>query len=180
MARRPTYTDRLEAAKRESTLQLLFKAARLADEEALRRISLVPGRPALRRSHTALLPHIDLEGTRVTELAERLGVSKQAVSQLLDDLESCGVVARTVDPADARAKRVVFTALGKKGLLEGLAVLGALEADLTRALGPKVMTGLRDGVLAVIDELSGPSVSQRTGTPAGAGAGKKRDRSDRG
>ncbi len=175
MARRPTYADRLEAAKRESTLQLLFKAARLADEEALRRISLVPGRPALRRSHTALLPHIDLGGTRVTDLAERLGVTKQAVSQLLDDLEACGVVARTTDPVDARAKRVVFTETGKKGLLEGLEVLRALEADLTRALGPTTMAGLREGALGVVDELS--RVPPATPNPAKEVAGKKRDRS---
>ena len=54
----------LTDAKAASTLQLLFKAARLVDEEALRRIAAIPGRPSLRRSHTALLPHIDLDGTR--------------------------------------------------------------------------------------------------------------------
>src|SRR5690348_16870172 len=81
----------LERRKHESTLQLLFKAARLLDEAALARVAEQRGGLRLRRSHTALFPHIDLAGTRITDLAERLGVSKQAVSQLVDDLEELGV-----------------------------------------------------------------------------------------
>ena len=50
------------------------------------------GVATIRPSHTALLPHIDLEGTRLTVLAERLGVSKQATSQLVGDMEEMGMV----------------------------------------------------------------------------------------
>src|SRR4051812_49203336 len=116
------YLRNLEAAKQASTLQLLFKAARLVDEESVRRVAAVEGAPRLRRSHTALLPHIDVEGTRISELARRLGVSKQAVSELIDDLEAAGVVKRSTDPDDARARRVAFTPRGRQGLLDGLAV----------------------------------------------------------
>src|SRR4051812_48836474 len=98
------YRARLDHAKNRSTLQLLFKAARLIDEEALRRVAERPGRPRLRRSHTNLFPHLDLEGTRVTDLAERLGVTKQAVSQLVDDLEAMDILERVVDPDDARGR----------------------------------------------------------------------------
>jgi len=154
MARsKKTYKEALEEQKHGSTLQLLFKAARLLDEEALLRVAKLPDRPRLRRSHTALFPHIDLDGTRVTDLAERVGVSKQAISQLLDDLEALGVVAREPDPADARSRRVVFTERGKKGLLEGLATLAKLEADLVRAVGEGPMRGLREGIVAVVAAL---------------------------
>src|SRR5215471_3209929 len=97
------FQQNLDAAKQASTLQLLFKASRLIDEEAVRRVAAIEGAPRLRRSHTALLPHIDLGGTRVSDLAHRLGVSKQAVSELIDDLEAAGVVERLPDPDDARA-----------------------------------------------------------------------------
>jgi DNA-binding MarR family transcriptional regulator len=140
----------LARAKEASTLELLFRTARLVDEEALRRVAALPGRPRLRRSHTALLPHIDLEGTRLGDLAERLGVSKQAVSQLVDDLEAVEMVARVPDPDDARAKRVVFTDAGRAGLLDGLAVLRALEGELAGVVGERELRRLRATLAAIL------------------------------
>jgi DNA-binding MarR family transcriptional regulator len=151
-----SFRARLEAGKGESTLQLLFKAARLLDELALERVSQRKGRPRLRRSHTSLLPHIDLEGTRITDLAERLGVTKQAASQLVDDLEAIGVLAREPDPDDARARRVVFTRLGREGLLEGLALLRDMESELARSIGDDSMAGLRRALVAILATLQPP------------------------
>ena len=151
-----SYRVRLDHAKNASTLQLLFKAARLIDEEALRRVGERPGRPRLRRSHTTLFPHIDLEGTRVTDLAERVGVTKQAVSQLVDDLEAMAVLERVVDPDDARARRVCFTSLGRAGLLDGLAVLGALEDEYAAKVGSGRMKQLRRTLVSLIDQIEGP------------------------
>lgn len=159
-SKKKTFEAALEEKKLESTLQLLFKAARLLDEEALARVARLPDHPKLRRAHTALLPHIDLDGTRVTDLAERVGVTKQAISQLLDDLEALGVVERRPDPADARSRRVLFTERGRKGLLEGLAVLRALEADLARAVGAEAMRGLREGTLAVLGALAAGELAE--------------------
>jgi DNA-binding MarR family transcriptional regulator len=153
-AREVAYRARLEAAKRESTLQLLFKAARLLDERALERVARQPGRPRLRRAHTSLLPHVDLEGTRITDLAERLGISKQAVSQLVDDLEGMGVMARVPDPEDARARRVVFTELGREALLDGLTVLRSMEQELTQAVGSRNIVQLRRALLAILGHLT--------------------------
>lgn len=167
-SKRPTYEATLETKKRGSTLQLLFKAARLLDEEALARVAALPERPRFRRAHTALLPHIDLTGTRVTVLAERVGVTKQAVSQLLDDLEAYGVIAREADPADARSRLVVFTDNGKKSLLEGLAVLQKLEADLEDAIGSSTMKGLREGVLAVLSAVDAGALPLRREAPVAA------------
>lgn len=145
------YLRKLEAAKQASTLQLLFKAARLVDEEAVRRVAAIEGAPRLRRSHTALLPHIDLEGTRVSELAHRLGVSKQAVSELIDDLEAAGVVKRSTDPEDARARRVAFTPEGRQGLLDGLAVLHRFEQELSRAVGARTMQNLHTALERLLE-----------------------------
>jgi DNA-binding MarR family transcriptional regulator len=147
------YVTRLERAKRQSTLQILFKVARLVDEAAIARVAAKHRYPKLRRSHTSLLPHIALEGTRITDLAQSLGITKQAVSQLVDDLEQLGVLARTTDPDDARARRVVFTERGRQGLLEGLQVLQDLEAELGRHIGKGRMEGLREALLALLERL---------------------------
>jgi DNA-binding MarR family transcriptional regulator len=149
------YRSNLEALKSASTLQLLFKAARLLDEEALRRVAAREGVPQLRRSHTALLPHIDLDGTRISELAERLGVSKQAVSELVDELEAAGVVKKSPDPNDARAKRVNFTPRGLQGLVSGLNLLRDFERELAQTVGAKNMQNLRATLLRVLAHLEG-------------------------
>lgn len=148
-----SYRTELEAKKRESTLQVLFKVARLLDERALERVSARHGGPPLRRSHTSLLPHIALEGTRLTDLAERLGVTKQAVSQLVDDLVARGVLERLPDPDDARARRVVFTERGRQSLCEGLAELSALEEEVESWIGKKPMHALRYALLTIHDRL---------------------------
>ncbi|MFZ5890434.1 MAG: MarR family winged helix-turn-helix transcriptional regulator [Myxococcota bacterium] len=147
------YRQALEQSKRQSTLQVLFKVARLLDELAVARLAERHAAPGLRRSHTSLLPHIDLNGTRITDLADRLGISKQAVSQLVDDLEKLGVLARLPDPDDARARRVTFTELGRKGLLEGLEVLRTLEQELALQVGRERMQGLREALLSIHDYL---------------------------
>jgi len=144
----PAFRAQLDGAKRASTLQVLFKVARQLDELAIARVGEQRG-VQLRRSHTMLLPHIALEGTRMSELAERLGVSKQAITQLVDELEGHGMVERIADPDDARARRVVFTQRGRQALLEGLVTLRELEHELSQSIGGALMTALREALLAI-------------------------------
>ena len=152
------YRAQLEQAKQASTLQLLFKTARLLDEQALERAAQIEGAPRLRRSHMSLFPYIAFEGTRITDLADRLGISKQAASQLVDDLEGFGVVERVADPDDARARRVVFTKRGRAGMLEGLAILKALEHELVVAVGKQQMTQLHTALVAILALFPAPPV----------------------
>lgn len=125
----------LERAKRGSVAQVLMRCGRLINEEGLSRMGQRLGVP-LRASHMALFPHIDLEGTRMTVLASRLGVSKQAVGQLVDELESWGILERVVDATDRRARRVCFVG-GAASLISGLEFLGELEGELRASVGQK-------------------------------------------
>lgn len=151
--------ERFEAAKRQSVGQLLFKAARLWNEAAIARVRAL-GEPRLRVAHTAVFPHLDIDGgTRVTELAKRMGVSKQAAQQLVDDLQEMGLVRRDPDPADKRASRVVWTARGLEGLRHGVGVLTEMERELSGAVGPDQMDQLRVGLWALLDALERPGAS---------------------
>ena len=75
---KPPADPAFEARKRASVAQLLFKCARLVNERAIETANDLPHAIPLRRSHTNLFPHLDFEGVRITELARRLDVSKQA------------------------------------------------------------------------------------------------------
>lgn len=137
---------------------MLFKCARLFDEQALARVRDRTG-IGLRRAHTALFAHIDLEGTRLTELARRVGVSKQAVAPLVEEMVEMGVLERIADPEDARAKRICFAEhRGRSGLLEGLAVLAEIEAELGVAIGKRKLAQLHEllgELLVVLEDAAG-------------------------
>lgn len=143
------YRDKLESEKAKRTVQLLFKAARLLNERAIERIRLRTGKP-VRVAHTTVLPHVDLEGTRLTEIARRLGVSKQAAGQIVDELEAFGMLERVADPNDARAKLIRFSKKGQGAMLEGLQVLGEIEAEMRDVIGEAAMHAMHEGLAAVI------------------------------
>ncbi|MEZ4383746.1 MAG: MarR family transcriptional regulator [Nannocystaceae bacterium] len=143
----------LEAVKRASWAQLLMKCARLVNERAVARLPAPAEGPRLRAAHTALFPHIDLEGTRLTELARRVGVSKQAVGQLVDELEASGVLERRADPDDRRAKLITFSEAAGRTLLDGMASLRETEAELAEVIGRRRADALYDALLALHDAL---------------------------
>jgi DNA-binding MarR family transcriptional regulator len=70
------------------------------------------------------------ESLPLGQLAERLSCVKSNITQLVDRLESDGLVARKLDPNDRRAKLAVLTAAGRKACEEGTRV----QRDVERAL----------------------------------------------
>lgn len=143
-----------EQRKRGSVVQQLLKVARRLDEVAVSRVRARHGAEGLRTAHTRLFPHLDLQGTRLTVLAQRLGVSKQAAGQLVDELEAMGILERVPDPDDGRAKRIRFVG-GTEALAEGLAVLEGLRADLEAVLGAEAVGRLHrdlDALEAALDD----------------------------
>jgi DNA-binding MarR family transcriptional regulator len=148
-----------ERTRDATTLQRLFKASRLANERALARAASGTGAPdaLVRPAHTALFPHLDFEGIRLTDLAARVGVTKQAVGQLVDDLVALGMVQRIEDPTDKRAKRIRFSRRGYAALMHGLGILGDLEKALRSAVGVRRMRDLHETLGLLIHALEGTS-----------------------
>ena len=100
------------AALREQHIgRLLLNAHRNYSLQALTKLR-ERGHEGLSLAHTNLLAHLDLEGTRLTTLAERMGVTKQAIGNLVGELEAKSYVRREVDPHDRRAAVITYTAAG--------------------------------------------------------------------
>ena len=89
---------------------------------------------------------VDRRGTRLTELAARAGITKQAMMQVLDDLESEGFVRRQPDPRDARAKVVKLTAKGVRGRAEARKAISAVDARVRRHLGGRRYDAMREAL----------------------------------
>ena len=91
--------------------------------------------PHVRYAHGFLIQQL-VEGPRpIGEIAENLGVTSQAVSKAVRELEALGYVERWSDPADGRVRRVALTEKGRAVLEAGRAHRAALNAELAQALG---------------------------------------------
>jgi len=85
----------------------------------------------------SLIPLLDADGARSTVLAQRASVTKQAISQLVRELETRGYVEQVRDPTDTRAKIVRLTKRGVALRDACMQVRGELQALAARTLGKR-------------------------------------------
>lgn len=107
------------------------------------------GHPEVRYVHGSVFQYLDDAGTRVSVLAERAQVSKQAMAQLVAHLEAHGYVERIPDPADRRAKLVRTTARGRAVFAIVREFVAELDERLAARLGAAKVRQLR----ALLSEL---------------------------
>jgi DNA-binding MarR family transcriptional regulator len=116
--------------------RLMGNALRRFDERVLWLMSrdvLVPlalsnlaARDQVGAAHIHITRHLAIKGSRLTDLAQSAGMSKQAMGDLVTQCEAWGLVTRELDAYDKRAKKVMFTE-------DGLLWLGAFERAVARA-----------------------------------------------
>jgi DNA-binding MarR family transcriptional regulator len=82
-------------------------------------------------------------------LAERAGISKQAMNQLLRSLEGLGYVARSDAPDEGRARIVRLTKRGRAAYAKIHEILRDVEREWTGELGPKHFSQLKELLLRV-------------------------------
>lgn len=130
------------------TQSLLLYAYQASARELVRALR-DQGHGAIRPKHGAVFANIDRDGTRSTTLAERAGMGKAAMGELVDELERLGYVERRPDPTDRRAKLVHPTALALEVTRLVHAFNRRLEARYRRSLGPKAYRSLRASLSAI-------------------------------
>jgi DNA-binding MarR family transcriptional regulator len=109
------------------------------------------GFPRLRSSQMNLLRYIDVEGTRITEIAARSLMTKQGVGQLIVACEREGLVKTVADPRDGRAKIVRFTKLGRSVIEVERDVIARMDVELEKLLGKAEFAALRRALSLVTD-----------------------------
>lgn len=105
----------------------------------------------VRAAHAPVFQVIDPGGTRLTVLAERAGMTKQAMGELVRHLERHRYVELSADPADGRARLVSLTARGWSVIDAGAAVVQRFDHHLDALVGAAEVTRLRTTLLAIID-----------------------------
>ena len=107
----------------------------------------------------SLLWLLDEGGTRSTVLAQRAGVTKQAMSQLVRLMERQGYLEQVADPADTRAKRVRMTRRGEAVKTACVEVREQLNRKLAKTLGNKPAAQLEanlDAAAALFTHIAEP------------------------
>ena len=124
------------------------------------------GFPDVREGHGCVFGFIDLEhGSRLTELAERCGLTKQAVGEAVAELERKGYAERVPDPDDGRAKIIRLTDRGMEACLTGRRLFAEIEQEWAEEFGEERLAALRE-VAERIAERSGVPAQRLTGSTA--------------
>jgi DNA-binding MarR family transcriptional regulator len=102
------------------------------------------GHTTIRQGHGCVFRFIHEGGSRLTELAESSGLSKQAVGEVVDDLEKLGYVERAQDPQDGRAKVIRLTEQGADAQRTALGIFADIENDFAERYGAERVAMMRE------------------------------------
>jgi DNA-binding MarR family transcriptional regulator len=105
-------------------------------------------RGRLTAAHVHITQHVSVQGSRLTDLARRAGISKQAMGKLVDQCEAWGLVQRQPDARDARVVLVVFTPSGMNWLHAYQEAVAQAQSELQDAVGSDVATVIALGLEA--------------------------------
>ena len=117
------------------SLQILFRNARNAIEAAVRADLAQNGFRDVTPAHSALLRNVGDDGARPSELAAHAGVTRQAITKLVDELERLDLVRREPDPDDGRGVIVRYTDRGRAGVAIARERMLALERAYAGQVG---------------------------------------------
>jgi DNA-binding MarR family transcriptional regulator len=113
------------------------------------------GFTGLRMRHSVLLNSLGPEGSRITTLAAELGMTKQAMGELIDDLESNGYLERTDDPGDRRARIIRYTDKGHSALATAYEIIPQIEREYAELVGAERYTLAKQTMADLVDGLGG-------------------------
>ncbi|MGG0188304.1 MarR family winged helix-turn-helix transcriptional regulator [Bacillus rhizoplanae] len=106
----------------------------------------------IRPAHGFMFKRIIPDGATGIELAEYLGITKQAVSKMVDSLEKSGYVMRQTHPTDKRGKIIVLTERGWLAVKAKDKILTEIEQRWIEKIGAERMQMLKEDLTKLVYE----------------------------
>ncbi|KQW55942.1 MarR family winged helix-turn-helix transcriptional regulator [Variovorax sp. Root411] len=131
----PEKGARVDEGWRTDNVGRLLSSALRRFEERVMSLMVERGHAQTRRSHVNLTRHLDIDGTRITELARRAAMTNAAMTELIDQCESIGLVERLADPTDKRVRIVRFTPAGESWLKDFGRAVAQAQREMSREVG---------------------------------------------
>ncbi|MFC9359506.1 MarR family winged helix-turn-helix transcriptional regulator [Rhodococcus sp. NPDC057014] len=132
---------------------LMFIAYRAMDDRVIRAMREAGYKVTVAQARLA--QRIAEDGSRLTDLAEQVQVTKQTASLLVAALEREGLVERIPDPEDGRAQLIRFTRKGQAASTRAREVVMGVEQEWNDHLGPELAGCLREA-LTKLREIADP------------------------
>lgn len=106
----------------------------------------------IKPAHGFILKCISLDGATGIELAEYLGITKQAVSKMVDYLENSGYVMRQTHRTNKRGKIIVLTKRGSLVVKAKEEILAEIEQRWSENIGAERMKMIREDLTKIVYE----------------------------
>jgi DNA-binding MarR family transcriptional regulator len=145
-------TTALRAWRDQTLYRLLLRASRAETTATLARVHQL-GYVDVSVSDTQLLANLDTQGTAMSALARRAGVTRQAASQRVAALERAGYVERRASENDGRVVVVHQTSRGRALLNDALDIVESLETAYAEQLGTEQLAVLKEALSLFLDRI---------------------------
>lgn len=94
----------------------------------------------LKLSHALILLQLSAQGARISDIAKSQAVSKQAIGQIANELESLGFIEKTADANDKRAKCLQMSPRGIELVIKAAGFLQQVEQQLADEIGAEQLS----------------------------------------
>ncbi len=109
------------------------------------------GYTQLTATHLTILSYIDPTGSRIVTLADRAGMTKQSMGDLIRELETQGFVERSTDPHDRRAVLIKLVPTNTTFLTDAFTIMGEIQAEYASILESSGVEQLRSLLKALLN-----------------------------
>lgn len=114
----------------------------------------------IRPVHGYLFSSLIPNGASCIELADYLGITKQAVSKMVDYLEKSGYIIRKLHPTDKRGKMIFLTERGWLVVEEKNRILSDIEGRLIEKIGKDRMRMFKEDLSTIVFDKDENNVSK--------------------
>ena len=114
------------------------------------------GHPEVRQSHNAVFATLLESGNRATDMADRAGITRQSMGEIVREMVDLGILEMRPDPDDRRAKLVTYSEHGLEFARDGYQHLIDLEKRFAEEFGEEEYEQARkvlERLVPLLDEL---------------------------
>ena len=156
---------------RDNSCRHLLGVANYLQTSIMHTLQTQYGHNHLRLGFTPYISLIGGRGRRLTDIAQILGISRQACNQAVNPIEAAGYIARNADLSDGRAKNLFLTPKGVKLRRDGTRIVTRLDKEFAAITGGAAIADASKSLGRIYRQLALGPTQQRVPRTADVGMG---------